>query len=502
MKSAFLLFLATLPLAAEQAVEHVVEAAPFEVKVSFEATFLPQKATVYELQPETWSNFQIKSVVPQGAQVKKDDLLIAFEDESFQLHNEGVQAQIIQKKLVLDQAKQDLAELSEQTPVKLALTKMTAEREAENLAYFEKTSRGLAEESAKQGLSRAERHLASAEEELKQLLKMYEEDQIVEETEEIILKNQRESVASAKVNLTATQESTARTLAVGLPRKLEDLTQAKEASGKTLKSAEIALPRAVKLKAEEVAGLEREMVLLEKNAADLAKDNALFTLKAPSDGIVFYGSLADGRWSSETAAKFMKVGGKIPANEPFISLVPSGAPLVLEAFVSQKERLALAVGMKGVVSIKGLEEKEFAVVLTSFGQFPELGGSFRVSMSAEVPATIVPGMKGGVNLIVHSAGAALSIPRNFLKKHPDGTHAVRVKLADGKDEWRVVELGAFSDGKVEITKGLEAGQVVLPIDDNKPAGKVEEKKVEEKKVEEKKVDEKEEEKGEAAAKKK
>lgn len=480
MKSAILLLLlASLPLAAE----HVVEAAPFEVKVKFDATFLPQNATVYELQPESWSDFQIKSLVAQGTQVKKDEVLVSFENDNYDLQVESLQAQRTQKKLALEQAKQDLAELEVQTPVNLSLTKMAADRETEDLAYFEKTGRALAEAGAKQELSRAERNLASSEEELKQLLKMYEEDQIVEDTEEIILKNSRESVAASKVNLTAVKENTTRILAVGLPRKLEDLTQGQVNAARALKSAETTMPRSLALKKEEVAGLEREMELLEKKVSDLTKDKAFFILKAPNDGVVYYGSIEDGRWSSENAAKVLNVGGKVPANMPFISLVPSGAPLVLEAFVTQAERLALAVGTKGTVTIKGIEEKEFPVVLTSFSQFPGLDGKYRVSLGAEAPETVVPGMTGSVTLITQRAEAALSVPRALVKKQDDGTYVVRVKLSDGKDEWRPVELGAVSDGKVEIKKGLEAGQVVLPIEDAKPVEKKEAKPTDKEKVE-------------------
>lgn len=479
LKPILCLFLLSSPLVAEQ----VVEPAPFEVEIPFSAKFLPENATVYELQPEAWSDFQIKSLAAQGSQVKKDDVLIEFESEKFQKHFESVQSQAVQKKLTLEQAREDLADLEVETPRLLARAKLSAERETENRLYFENTERALSEAAAKQSLARAERALGSAEEELKQLLKMYEEDNLVEETEEIILKNQRASVENARVNLTATQEKTARTLEVHLPRKQEDWERSQESLVLAYQSAQSTLPRKLALKKIEVADLEREVAALEKSVEDLSKDKALLILKAPSDGVVYYGAMADGKWLTDSAVKFMKIGGKVPAYEPFLSLVPKDAPLVLEAFVAQKTRLALAPGLKGTLTVSGLDEKVFPVTLKNFAQFSGVDGKYRVSLDSEVPNSIVPGMIAKVVLIAHQKGAALSIPRSFVKKQADGTHSVRVKLADGKDEWRPVELGAVSGDQVEITKGLEADQVVLPLEDAKSAEKIDEKP-------EKKADEK------------
>ena len=70
-------------------------------------------------------------------------------------------------------------------------------------------------------------------------------------------------------------------------------------------------------------------------------------LQASADGRIYHGEIRNGRWNPATAAKFMKVGGKIPPRIIFASLIPADAAMQLNAFVDETAIANLKEGQKG-----------------------------------------------------------------------------------------------------------------------------------------------------------
>ena len=193
-------------------------------------------------------------------------------------------------------------------------------------------------------------------------------------------------------------------------------------------------------------------------------------LAAPCDGRVYHGEIRDGRWVTAAAAKFMKPGGKIPAHVPFATVIPEDAALHLEGFAGEDALAGLAVGQRGYVAPVSVPRARLPVTVSAVGAHPGLDGRFRVTLAlGDRPAGVhlVPGMKGKVTIIIHDAPAALAVPVGALKEDPDGSYAVTVKR-DGGDPVPVpVEVGVESSGQIEITAGLEPGEVVM-VPDQKP----------------------------------
>ena len=91
---------------------------------------------------------------------------------------------------------------------RLKTAEVAYNRARDDHKYYVEIERPLQEESTKRSLQSSERYLESATEELNQLLKMYKEDDLTEETEEIILKRQRYAVESAEFRLKSSKLST------------------------------------------------------------------------------------------------------------------------------------------------------------------------------------------------------------------------------------------------------------------------------------------------------
>ena len=194
MKLTYYLLLPALFLLNSSGRELTIKSQTLETTLEFEATFIPEQPIVFKIEPNQWSQFIISELVQHGTSVKKDQVIIAFEAENYQRHLAETKEDAKVRALALAKAERQLADLKTNTPRLLEGLKLAHDRAKEALDYFTSTGKALQEEEAIESLKRSQRSLSYQEEELKQLLKMYKEDGITEETEEIILKRQRAGV--------------------------------------------------------------------------------------------------------------------------------------------------------------------------------------------------------------------------------------------------------------------------------------------------------------------
>src|SRR5207244_4801617 len=111
-------------------------------------------------------------------------------------------------------------------PLDMAAAKQAYEFSQEDLKKFVESDLPFAKKNAAFQAKSSKNYLEYAMEELKQLEKMYRADDIKEETEEIILKRQRDTVEAARNNLTNTEKRTEDLLKYDLPRREEDIKDA------------------------------------------------------------------------------------------------------------------------------------------------------------------------------------------------------------------------------------------------------------------------------------
>ena len=194
MKLTYSLLLPALFLLNSSGRELTIKSQTLETTLEFEATFIPEQPIVFKIEPNQWSQFIISELVQHGTSVKKDQVIIAFEAENYQRHLAETKEDAKVRAIALAKAERQLADLKTNTPRLLEGLKLAHDRAKEALDYFTSTGKALQEEEAIESLKRSQRSLSYQEEELKQLLKMYKEDGITEETEEIILKRQRAGV--------------------------------------------------------------------------------------------------------------------------------------------------------------------------------------------------------------------------------------------------------------------------------------------------------------------
>lgn len=446
--------------------ELTVEPRPFSLERSFQAAVLPAEDPVLiRIEPESWADFEIVEIADHAAKVAKGATLVRFDSEAIDRKLEDSRRSLESGNLSLAQAMQDLKHLEQTVPHRLEALKRAAETAKEEHAYFVKTRRKSTEESAAQQLERRKQMLSNQQEELRQLQKMYEADDLTEDTEEIILVRQKDDVAAAEFALRMEQLDYQRTLEVTLPREAISLANAERDAAIALAKAEQDLPRSIALKKLEIESLKTSADREKQALAELEKDRGLFEIKAPADGWFYHGAIENGRWSTGDAVKALVPHGRPAANRAFATFVPAAAPSVLSSFVDEATARSLQPGVTGIAVCAGREDLEIPVKLTQIATLPGPDGTYATTLSATWPKDKPPvtGSSAAIRLIAYENPSALAVPTRALTFSSKGW-MLDVKLADGKTERRPVKRGRISGENTEILSGIEAGQVIITPD--------------------------------------
>lgn len=442
--------------------ELTLEARPFTVSHSLKATALPDAVVSIRLDAKAWATFEIVSIANHGSAVKKGEPLIVFKTDAVDRKLADSKQALTAAELGMAQAELDLATLEKTIPEQLLRMERGAKVATEELSYFQETRLNAAKEDADQDLKRKKQVLASYQEELKQLLKMYEADDITEETEEIILQKQRDAVEYSEFALRMEVLNHKRIHAVTLPRELIVLTEKRDDTALQFSKAKQDLPRSLELKKIEVDKLKISLKRQREEFADLELDRKLFEIKAPADGLFYHGTIENGTWVTGEILKVLVPKSAVPVGKNLACFIPATSKLMVESFATQTDAEALAKGATGFAVLNGKDDVLIPVTLSKSSDIPNPLGTYPTTFTAEWPKSLTPvaGQSLDVKIISYTNEKAIAVPTKALELGAKGW-TIEVKLADGKTERRVVTRGKSNSELTEITAGAEAGQVVI-----------------------------------------
>ena len=347
------------------------------------------------LRPESWSSFKVEEAIDHGTRVKPDEVLIQIETKDIDRKIEDSRRGLYASKLSLQLAEQELDFAKKTDPIDRELNERSLANAQQDLEYFLKVTLPYSIESAKRSLERSEFSLEYDQEELTQLEKMYKEDELTEETEEIILKRTRRNVEDSKWSLERAKERTSRTLEVELPRQEEQQKSSTQktilTTEKSLASSEINLQRKQHDLEQQHITFDREQESLEK----LLKDRNLMTVKSPAEGIVYYGQHTRGKWASvATIQKQLRKGGSVAPNAVVMTVVdPSDVFMRID--IAEKNLKDLTVGTNGIVTPTAFPDLKLKAEISEVSLVPISDGKFDGKVTLKVkdlPDRLVPGM--------------------------------------------------------------------------------------------------------------
>ena len=432
------------------------------MKGSFEA----RSATEMVLRPEAWSSFKVLKAVEHGAEVERGDVLVELDMKDIDEAIADGRRKVELAELAVKLAEQGLEMLEATTPLDLASAERSKRYAHDDLDRYLKVDRALSEKVANFNVETSKNYLEYEREELRQLEKMYKADDLTEETEEIILKRQQDAVKRAEFYLELDENYRDRTLKTSLPRRDVSEKESTTRADLSLDGAEATLPLALSRSRLDLDKLKVQYGKDKEQLDELEKDRAIMSIKAPTDGIVYYGRFKQGEWSGATSgADKLRPFGSVTANEVFITIVKP-RPMLIRVKLPEKNLHEFRPGLRGTVRPAGYPDMRLPATVSKIGAIPFSAGSFQAELKFSVPeedTILMPGMSCTVKFIPYVKKRALTVPPSAVHTDEidDQKHYVILVTEDGKQRKQGVTIGKKAEDKVEILDGLVAGDQVL-----------------------------------------
>ena len=322
---------------------------------------------------EQIESFTIDRIVPHGTQVKAGQNVVWFETETI---DDKVKAAEIEQRLAKLTLEDD--EFKHQQFLKAQKLDREAaqrDRKAAQQAYdnFVKVDRDRSVKSANFNLQSSQNSLENAMEELKQLQQMYDEDDLTEESEEIVLKRAKRSVESAQFRLEGTEISTQRALAQTIPRSVADqdamLARAELAYQKSMRDLNSANAR----QAIEIARKREVFKKAQEKFEELKQERKRIVLTSPIDGIVLHGKLTRGKLSDKPST--LQQGSKVTPTQ-ILATVVSPVKLQIRVDLDEQHLSIVEPGTACTVNSKAFSGFETKGIVKSVSSVPFAGSKF------------------------------------------------------------------------------------------------------------------------------
>ncbi len=442
---------------------HKVKAAPFKIELSLKGTFTPTETAPIKVKPEVWSDLTLaRDAATHGSSVKANDLLISLKKEKMEKHLVDTELSLEEAKLGFAVAKAEHEFAVNSAALDAKVTQRTLVRLEEDMKRYMEKTRELSRKSANYSRTSAENSLSYVQEELKQLKKMYEADDITEETEEIIVKRAQHSVDRAIHYLNRTRNSTEAALEFTLPREEEDVTLNLDRVKLSTKKATLTHEEKLAKLAVGMRKQERSLKESEKNLAKLKRDAKLLSVRSPIDGVLYHGAFVEGAWTGRKGVQTkLREGGKLLSGEVVMTVV-SLKGLAAHASLTEADYRKMAPKMKGWATPTAEPGHRVAIEVKSVSRLPSAPGQYKVQFTVNPGDKdyLHPAMSCAIRLPVLNKPKAITVPSKALRTNGKGELVVRLKTKKGETE-RVVKTGNSHGGKTEILKGLSEGDEIL-----------------------------------------
>jgi hypothetical protein len=445
---------------------HAVKEQPLKIEIELSGTAVAEKMTEVAVEPESWTTWTVEEAVAHGIHVRKGDVLVRF-------NTKKIDEAIADLKVELELTDLAIAKVENELPLfkkTLAMDTADAERAlritTEDTRHFLDIEKEFDLRSTKFSLESSKQRYENVLEELVQLEKMYEADDLVEETEEIILKRQRHSVASAELSLERATIAHDRALRVGLARVAESkqlgLDRSELSTMKATSNVEIALKQKQLEHAKQKLTRDRS----QEKLAMLLHDREAMIVHAPAAGTIYYGQCVEGKWEKIASMRpKLRRHGKISANEVIMTVVGDG-PIYIAAEVPEANLSDLRPAMEANVSFAALGDSKVKGRVESISSTLVAEGKYAAKLTLANNGRIerlTPGMSSKIKLVAYANRSALLIPTSAVITDPWDDQDQHVVLVDdkGNQTKQSVKTGREKDGNIEILSGLVPGNKVL-----------------------------------------
>lgn len=352
---------------------------------------LPKKNTKsISFAPKGTADIFLINIVPQGQSVKKGDPVAQADFRNLDKSIEDYERAIKSKNLELMKLRYALEQQKERSAFNLSKFQTALKRTEEDQKDFLEKRKGRMLEEEEERVNKALRHMSYKQEELNQLTKMYKDDQVAEETEEIILKRLKNELGESEFAVQGAK-------LVAELSKLRNIHRLGEDYATAVKDKQMDLGEAQKqanfeLEQKQIALTEAEVSLrrLQNKYDELTADRTMAEFKAPENGILLYGGYVADKWVTIPVAEKLKPGGKLEAFDKLATIVTPDSELIVQATLPDSTATP-KVGETVVIKVTNMQ---IPGVITEANPIPGADGKRRIIVTPKAPASQIfaPGL--------------------------------------------------------------------------------------------------------------
>lgn len=366
--------------------------------LTLSGTFEAVMATEVSVGTEKLSSLVVSRIVPHGTKVRKGQNVVWIETEDIDRKIRDAETAARLSQLTQDEAEFDYEQFKKTQQLDRQAAERTRAAARQTHDNYVRVDRDRSIASAEFNLHSYEVSLENALEELKQLEQMYKEDELTEESEEIVLKRAKNSVESARFRLEGSKIQTARAIGQSIPREAaqqEDAFQRAEmAYQKALLSLNLARQRQDIEIAKKREALKKEL----KDVAAMKAERAALVVRAPHDGLVYHGELNRGKLSDKPSS--LKEGSTVTGKQVLATIVDPRAQQI-RVDLTEALRAQVVAGTKGTAKSTAFPDTELKVVVKSVGSVPLANNKFDCVLTVQGD---VSGIAPGTTCVVRLNG--------------------------------------------------------------------------------------------------
>lgn len=433
------------------------------ISVLESGTIQPQEQIT--LRNEVEGRTSIVRLVPDGAMVKKDDVLVELDASTLRdrIIDQDIQVQRANASFV--DANENLAIIKNQARSDIDIAELNLKFAKQDLQQY---LDGIYPKDVNELTARirlAEEDLKRAEDVNDWSRRLYEE-KYLSETEYLAdkLSVQRRKL-ERDVQLSSLDLLENYTYHRQIDQLTSDVNQAEMALERTeRKAAANVIQAEADLRAKELE-YKRQQEKLQKNEEQLAKT----IIKAPMDGMVIYATTAGsgGHRGPFDRREPMDIGVEVQERQDLISL-PTASSMKAKVDIHETSLEKIRLGLPAVIIIDALAGKKFLGHVSSIAPLPDARSMWMNPDLKIYPADIKledtdgalrTGMSCKVEIIIAEYEDTVYVPVQSVLR-VGGKHTVFV-VEDGTTKERNVEVGLDDNTMIRIASGLEEGEVVL-----------------------------------------
>ena len=434
--------------------------------LSVNGFFEDPDAVPFSVETRVWNELKVIQSPDHGNFVKKNEQVVSLETEKLSQKLNGMKHELKILSLDGDILSNELTRDEKVNKIELAeLTRIEKYNQRVH-SHFKELDLPYEKKSAINELKRYEENLLYMVEELNQLKKMYESDDLTEETEEIIITRTQNDVNRYKFALEGAKMRKNKRLSLEIPKMESDKQDLFQKQNLSLKTDKINKPLALnkkKLEMQKILENKKNLITeIEKLEIDATELKAL----SPISGTLFLGTFQRGKWTGvKPFEPKLKKGGILKQHEEFATICPLKR---IRARINIPEKnYADFINVKtGILKSTINPDTEINCELEKVSRFPISPEHYDLAIDVEVPESMplpLPGTSCTFDVITYEKKNASTLPDSsvFKEDHDPKLRFVYVLSPQGKPIKKRIKVGKTSGLSIEILSGLKPFQEVL-----------------------------------------